>query len=277
MSLDKLLQLSQSGQADLLLDSGITAELALAGLTAVRQISVLLASGDSDSEGDGDDDGDGGSDHSSHSTYKALIAKKVDPKRAAAMCARSDKKVKAAALAQSAAVALAGLFEPEAQLVSLSAVDRLASLAAPPGESASDRRALASRGWALDDGTYPIPDKKHLHSAAVLAASKHGNWQAAKSLIRKRARDLGVDVASLPGFGSSQDGEKVAAAMLALARKDAGSGDGGIPMNHGSFTGTHTHSHFESSAHSHPHTHDNDSDHSGGPLHRPGSQRSSRW
>jgi hypothetical protein len=272
MSLDKLLQFSQSGSLSLPPGTSLEAELALAGLTAVQGIHVLLASGDDD-----DSDGDGGSDHSSHAAYKALIAKKVDPERAASMCARSDRKVKASALARSAAVALAALFEPDLPPAPLGAADRLAALAAPPGESASDRRALASRGWALDDGTYPIPDLKHLHSAAVLAASKHGNWQAAKTLIRKRARELGVDVASLPGFGSSQDGEKVAAAMLALARKDAGSGDGGIPMNHGPFTGTHTHSHFESSAHSHPHTHDNDSDHGGGPLHRPGSQRSSRW
>ena len=75
-------------------------------------------------------------------------------------------------------------------------------LAAPPGESASDRRSLAKRGHALDDGSYPIPDKKHLHSAAVLAASKHGNWKAAQSLIRRRAKELGVELSSLPGFGS---------------------------------------------------------------------------
>jgi len=269
MSLDKLMQLSKPAQEEL--PEEITADLALAGYMALKELRAYLADSSDDSD---DDDGEGGSGHSSHGTYKALIKKNVDPKRAAAMCARSDKKVKAAALAESGFIALAGLFDLGETHPEPTAADRLAALAAPPGESASERRASAAKGHALSDGTYPIPDKKHLHSAAVLAASKHGNWQAAKSLIRKRARDLGVDVNSLPGFGSSGDdekGEKVAAAMLELARKD--SGDGGIPMNHGPFTGTHTHSHFQSAAHDHPHQHVNDNSHDGGPLHRPGSKQ----
>jgi hypothetical protein len=69
--------------------------------------------------------------------------------------------------------------------------------------SAEDRRALADRGHALEDGSYPIPDKSHLRAAAVLAASGHGNVKAARALIRKRAGELGVDLESLPGFGSS--------------------------------------------------------------------------
>ena len=64
-----------------------------------------------------------------------------------------------------------------------------------------DRKALAAKGHALPDGSYPIPDKSHLHAAAVLAASKHGDYKAAKALIRRRAKDLGVDVNTLPGFG----------------------------------------------------------------------------
>lgn len=63
------------------------------------------------------------------------------------------------------------------------------------------RKKLASKGHALPDGSYPIPDVSHLHAAAVLAASHHGNWQAAKALIRRRAKALGVDVNTLPGFG----------------------------------------------------------------------------
>jgi hypothetical protein len=64
-----------------------------------------------------------------------------------------------------------------------------------------------------------IEDKAHLHSAAVLAASGHGNVAAARKLIRKRARDLGVEVNSLPGFGKddaddSASDSKVAAASL---------------------------------------------------------------
>jgi hypothetical protein len=78
------------------------------------------------------------------------------------------------------------------------------------------RRALAARGLSLADGSYPVETMTQLRAAAHLAASKHGNWQAAQSLIRKRARQLGVDVSTLPGFGS---GAKVAAsgATVALA------------------------------------------------------------
>lgn len=71
--------------------------------------------------------------------------------------------------------------------------------------SADERKRLAAKGQALKDGSYPIPDKSHLHAAAVLAASGHGNVEAAKRLIRKRAKELGVDVNSLPGFGKESD------------------------------------------------------------------------
>lgn len=70
--------------------------------------------------------------------------------------------------------------------------------------SAAGRRKAASKGHALPDGSYPIEDVAHLHAAAVLAASHHGNWKAAKALIRRRAKELGVALASLPGFGKSK-------------------------------------------------------------------------
>lgn len=67
--------------------------------------------------------------------------------------------------------------------------------------SQADRDRAKAAGHSLADGSYPIEDARHLHSAAVLAASKHGDWKAAKKLIRRRAKELGVDVTSLPGFG----------------------------------------------------------------------------
>jgi uncharacterized protein len=73
--------------------------------------------------------------------------------------------------------------------------------------SAADRRKLAAKGHALPDGSYPIPDVSHLHAAAILAASKHGDYKAAKRLIRRRAKELGVDVTSLPGFGKKSRAE----------------------------------------------------------------------
>jgi hypothetical protein len=271
MSLDKVLQLAGAvpGPPD------PDADLLLAAQVAAAELAVLLASDDDEDDGKsgkGDnsktaDDGKSGGGHADHPAYKALIKRNVPPDRAAAMCAKGDKKVKATALANALSVMLAGRPGGDIALVTLT----------PDSESAEGRKKAAGSGHALNDGSYPIEDKKHLHSAAVLAASHHGDWKAAQSLIRKRARELGVDVASLPGFGQSAgDGEKAAASMLELAAK-AAAGDGGVPMSHGPFTGTHSHSHFQSSAHNHPHQHVNDSSHDGGPLHRPGSKPQRNW
>jgi hypothetical protein len=65
-------------------------------------------------------------------------------------------------------------------------------------------RAKAA-GHSLPDGSYPIENAHDLHSAAVLAASGHGNVSAAKALIKRRAKDLGVDINSLPGFEQKKD------------------------------------------------------------------------
>lgn len=70
----------------------------------------------------------------------------------------------------------------------------------------ADRDKAKDAGNSLPDKSYPINNVKQLHAAAVLAASKHGNWKAALSLIRRRAKELGVDVNSLPGFGSDTSG-----------------------------------------------------------------------
>jgi hypothetical protein len=249
VSLDKILTLAGGSPEAPDLD----AELLLAAQVAAGELALLLASSDDDegddskSKGSDDDEGDGG-DHASHATYKAMVKRNIPPKRAAAMCAKSDKNVKASQLAQSLAVMLAGRPGVDISLVTPT----------PASEAVS---ALAG-------------DARHLHSAAVLAAAGRGDVPAA--LIRTRARDLGVDVKSLPGFGGSdEDNEKAAASMVALAAKAAG--DGGVPMNHGAFTGTHTHSHFQSAAHNHPHQHVNDSTHDGGPLHRPGSKPQRGW
>jgi hypothetical protein len=79
--------------------------------------------------------------------------------------------------------------------------ERLADELRAADINTAGRKALAAKGQALPDGSYPIPDKAHLHSAAILAASGHGDVAAAKALIRKRAKELGVDVTTLPGFG----------------------------------------------------------------------------
>jgi hypothetical protein len=270
VSLEKVLALAGSVPDAPDLD----AELLLAAQLASRELVLLLAGDDSGDEDDrkpkgkggddSDDEGDGG-EHASHATYKAMVKRNISPKRAAAMCAKSDKNVKAAALAGSLSVLLAGTAGRDIALVTLT----------PASETAEGRKKAASSGHALPDGSYPIEDKKHLHSAAVLAASKHGNWQAAQSLIRRRARELGVDVSSLPGFGGSDaDNEKAAASMVALAAKVSGAG---VAMHHAPMTGTHSHPHNVSATHEHEHQHFGDNNHTGGPLHRPGSEPRRDW
>ncbi len=91
----------------------------------------------------------------------------------------------------------------------MSALDRVLLAAGTSSEeirlsvTQADRDKAKGAGNSLPDGSYPINNAKQLHAAAVLAASKHGNWKAAKSLIRRRAKELGASLESLPGFGDS--------------------------------------------------------------------------
>jgi hypothetical protein len=232
MSLDKVLQLA-GGSVSV---PDPDADLLLAAQLAAAELAVLLAADDDGDDKDGDESGGG---HADHPAYKAMVKRDVPPARAAAMCAKSDKKVKAAQLAGSLNVILADLPGQPIGLVTLS---------------------------AQADGP------RYLHAAAVLAAVGRGN----QAQVRKQAREQGVEVSSLPGFGlTDEGGEREAELQISLAAKAIG--DGGIPMNHGPFTGTHAHSHFQSSAHAHPHQHVNDNTHDGGPLHRPGSKSNRNW
>lgn len=58
--------------------------------------------------------------------------------------------------------------------------------------SAAERKEMAGDGRALSDGSYPINDEHDLNSAAILARSGHGDAEAAKKHIGKRAKELGV-------------------------------------------------------------------------------------
>ncbi len=58
--------------------------------------------------------------------------------------------------------------------------------------SARRRKQLAGAGHSLPDGSYPVPDKDALRRAAILARSGHGNVTAARRLIARRAKELGV-------------------------------------------------------------------------------------
>ena len=58
--------------------------------------------------------------------------------------------------------------------------------------SQSGRRGWLVEGKALPSGAYPIADTEDLHNAAVLARSGHGDVEAARRLIARRAKELGV-------------------------------------------------------------------------------------
>lgn len=62
------------------------------------------------------------------------------------------------------------------------------------------RKELAAKGWALPDGSYPIETVADLKAAITLAQSGHGDVAAAKALIRRRARELGVEALIPHGF-----------------------------------------------------------------------------
>ena len=87
--------------------------------------------------------------------------------------------------------------------------------------SQADRDQAAKEGNALSDGSYPIRNASELHSAAVLAASHHGDFRAARKLIRKRASELGVTLSHLPGFASDGKGRKAKKQMMDAAATSA--------------------------------------------------------
>jgi len=121
-----------------------------------------------------------------------------------------------------AVVALAQV--PEGQTVTLTA-DNI---------SAAERQLLAKRGHALPDGSYPIRHAKDLHSAAILAASGHGDHVSAHRLIKKRARELGIDHTKLPGFGSGPSNTGGSDSMGSGGGAGEGpSGGGGTAMSAG--------------------------------------------
>jgi hypothetical protein len=58
--------------------------------------------------------------------------------------------------------------------------------------STADRRALAAKGHALPNLSYPIGTRDDLENAITLAQSGHGDVAAAKALIVRRAKELGA-------------------------------------------------------------------------------------
>jgi HK97 family phage prohead protease len=134
--------------------------------------------------------------------------------------------------------------------------------------TAAERDKAKAAGNSLPDGSYPINNVGQLHAAAVLAASHHGDWKAAQALIRRRAKELGVDVTTLPGFGEEKSAgmplelRASAADDINLANAtDYDVYDAPHPMN-----GSHTHAHsdYAGGTHTHEHSHAGDGDHGHG-------------
>lgn len=93
--------------------------------------------------------------------------------------------------------------------------------------SAGERKLALKEGNALPDGSYPIRNTGQLHAAAHLAASGHGNVQGARKLIKRRAKELGVDLTTLPGFdGEGSDSRRAMdAELLTLLDLEEGADD----------------------------------------------------
>jgi len=131
----------------------------------------------------------------------------------------------------------------------------------------AERDKAKKAGNSLPDGSYPINNIKQLHAAATLAASHHGDWKAAQTLIRRRAKELGVDVTTLPGFGeekgSGRPVERRASAAEDLDLTSAPDFDADIP-HPTSATHEHAHSHADGTVHSHEHAHAVNPEHNAG-------------
>jgi hypothetical protein len=82
--------------------------------------------------------------------------------------------------------------------------------------STADRERLAGEGNALPGGSYPIENTSDLRNAAILARSGHGDVAAARKLIARRAKELGV---SNPLKGGKKKTKATKAAQAAVVKK----------------------------------------------------------
>lgn len=98
------------------------------------------------------------------------------------------------------------------------------SLAKDRNYSAAERKEMARDGRALPDGSYPISDEHDLNSAAILARSGHGDVEAAKRHIGKRAKELGVKNPLEDGDDDTSKGQ-LAQEGISVDTGTQGSGD----------------------------------------------------
>lgn len=257
-AVEKLLELAGTGRTTLVDDPA--GEMVLAARTALREVRAYLAGGDDDEDDKGDDS------HSSHGTYKALVKRGMDAKKAASMCAKADNRVKAAMLAEAADVALSSLAAPQHDWVEVTAAGPDALKLAAGQDAWADPGYAGKRRFRIDTEPNIRLSLSYVHQAAHTAGYTEDQLAAIQGRVAAAARQHGIVL--------EVDRERIEAGMVALAKKPVG--DGGVVMNHGPFNGTHSHSHFQSNAHDHPHQHFGDNHHDGGPAHRPGSKPGGR-
>lgn len=282
-ALDKFLPTSSPASAQTYED--LAAVLVLAASSAAAELRILLASDDEEDE-DGSDSGDSndsesdgkpsGNDHSGHPTFKALKKKGMGDKMASAMCAKSDKQVKASALIESVTVALSGLAVAEGNWVELTAFDERHMVALAAGGAKDGAKSpygdvqYADPGYQADGKKrYPVDTPEHARAAwsyvnqeKNASAYKPEQLAAIKGKIKLAAKKHGVQI--------GDDSEKVAATMVELAMRQA---EDLQMMHHGPMTGKHSHGHAHTVISNEEHFHNNDSDHS---RHTPGLDRD-RW
>lgn len=88
--------------------------------------------------------------------------------------------------------------------------------------NAEERKALASKGQAMPDGSFPVPDKSSLEDA-ISAIGRANNPGAVKRFLKKRAAALGAS--DLIPEGWSTDADDLGY-MVAFAAAGAEGGDG---------------------------------------------------
>jgi hypothetical protein len=106
--------------------------------------------------------------------------------------------------------------------------DEIASIEQPVYKrdfSADERRALAKKGWALPDGSYPIETRADIGPALTLARSGHGDTAAAKALIIRRAKALGATDLLPDDWKVSKEDDMSETATAVPVKKQDGSWD----------------------------------------------------
>jgi hypothetical protein len=202
-ALDKVLKLA--GPQQQAPEDDPAGELVLAARTCLTELRAYLA----DPGGDDDEDDGGGDSHSSHGTYKALVKKGMDPKRAASMCARADKRVKAAAQAEAALLALSELAVPEHDWVEATAYDYLGAVALGAGDRGI---AYADPGY-LGRQRFRLDTEENIRlSLAYASQAEHTAGYAPAQLADVRARI--ASAARSAGIALSTDEDKIAAGVL---------------------------------------------------------------